>query len=215
MLLLLIFAAGTAAVILIGSQHNTATSSVTAKSENNVTVFGLVSTLGVGTHPTAVAFSSKDAHVFIAEVSGNHFSIELPNVQTYNVSLRWAGNYSWQAGEILLGSLPINMSLGSSMAQSYNIEQMTPNSVITVVGSLTWQIVTLNATSIKFTASGGEEYVTNVSQNKTFSLNLPNMMTYEIDIGAQNASGYTEWYYASQLEVNAGIRVTGLIVNIT
>ena len=182
-----------------------------------MTVFGLVSTTGAGTHPTSMAFvNTTGGGIFTAQLVGNHYSIALPNHVTYNVSLRWAGNYTWQSGEIEIGQLPINMSSGSSMTQSYNVVEDTPNSVLTVSGSISWQIVSSFPGSVKFTAGDGEVFVGNVTQNKTFSVILPNIMTYQVEIGTiTNATGMTEWYYAHELTIDTGTRITGLIVNLS
>lgn len=199
-----------------GSYDNTTSSTFSTSQITNVTVFGLVSTTGIGTHPTSMAFrNSDDGRLFVALVDGNHFSIGLPNHETYNVSLRWVGNYTWQSGEIPEGQLLMNMSQGSSMSQSYNLVETTPNSVVLVDGSIAWQIVTSVPSIVKFTSTDNQVFTANVTQNKTFSITLPNMMTYEVEIGTNNATGGTEWYYAHELTVSVGNRVTGITVDIS
>jgi len=213
-----ILVAGIAAVMFLPPQNAKPTTSTSTQTTEkpNVTVFGLVSTMGVGTNPPSMVFVNvKTGNVYNAPMTGNRFSIGLPNEVTYNVSLRWAGNYSWQNGEVLRGQLPINMSNGSMMSQSYNVVEVTPNSMVNVSGSISWQILSSRPASIKFTATDGEEFLTTVSQDRLFSISLPKMMAYEVNIGSQNATGYTAWYYAHQLQVNAGPKVIGLTVDIS
>jgi hypothetical protein len=40
-------------------------------------------------------------------------------------------------------------------------------------------------------------------------------MTYVVNIGALNSTGYTEWHYSHELQVNAGLRVAGLLVDVS
>ena len=204
-------------IILSHGNYDNITSITSSTSQiTNVTVFGLVSTTGIGTHPTSMSFRNlDDGQLFVAPVDGNHFSIGLPNHETYNTSLRWAGNYTWQSGEIPTGQLLINMSQGSSMAQSYNLVETTPNSVVSVDGSIAWQVVTAAPSSVKLTSADNQVFTANVAQNKSFSIMLPNMMTYEVEIGTSNATGATEWYYAHELTVSVGNRVTGITVDIS
>jgi hypothetical protein len=219
LLVFVVLGAGIAAAMLFSPKTNVTNSSSSTSqtvSQANVTIFGLVSTSGTGTHPTSVVFISfRSGQIFVAPMTGNKFSIGLPNQDTYNVSLRWAGNYSWQNVEVQRGALTINMSFGSMMAQSYNVVETTPNSMVTVTGTLFWQVISSNPASIRFTATNGQQFISDVFSNKTFSISLPNMMTYEIGIGTQNATGNTEWYYAHHLEVNVGANVIGLTVNVS
>ncbi len=183
---------------------------------SGVTVFGFVRTTGEGTHPISLVFvSPRTSTPFEAQVSNGRFSVELPNQETYNVTATWAGNYTWQHGETAVGQLPINMSAGSKGAQSYDVVEQTPDSVVGVAGTLAWQIVTSSPANIRFTASDGENFTTTISADKTFSIRLPNLMNYEVYVQSKNATGYGDWYYMHQLEVRAGVRVVGLEVNIS
>jgi hypothetical protein len=180
-----------------------------------VTVFGLVSTLGAGTHPTAMVFSSaRQGQNFTAPVTNGSFSIKIPNQDSYDVSLKWAGNYTWQTGQTDRGQLTVNMTAGSMGAMSCNVVQMTPSSMVRVEGSISWGVVTSSPVAIKFTAADGEVFQASVS-NKTFTTVLPNMMNYNVEVASQNATGYMDWYAFQQLQVNVGINVVGLMVRIT
>lgn len=213
----------TVALHMRGSGENVAsaelwvsTSSTTTTSKPTVNVFGLVSTLGSGTKATGVFFTDvSSGQVYYAPVESNHYTVNLPNEETYSIVTKWVGNYYWQTGEVDSGTFSVNMSSGSSMRQSCNIVELTPNSNVTIMGSLSsWQMITSQPVSVKFTSLDGYMFVTNVSSDRTFTLVLPNFMTYEVNIGAQNSTGYTEWYYAHDLKVDAGVRITGLLVDL-
>ena len=189
---------------------NTSTSTNTSY----VRVFGLVSATGTGVHPTDMIFADdRGGRAQMATIAGNGFSIQLPNHRMYNVSMGWVGNYSWQTGREEMGQLTVDMTEGSMMSQSYNVVQATPDSEVVVNGALSWQMVTGHPTAIKFTATNGETYQTTV-KGQSFAIKLPNMMTYEVNVAASNATGYIEWYYFHQLRVNAGVNVIGLTVKL-
>ena len=190
--------------------------STSTSTESSVNVFGLVSTLGSGTSATGVVFTNVNSgEVYYAPIQSNHFSIYLPNQETYSIVTKWAGSYYWQQGEVDSGSISINKSQGSSMALSCNLVELTPNSNVTIMGSIsTWQMVTAQPVSVKFTSLDGSVFSANVSTDRNFTLTLPNFMTYEVNIGAQNSSGYIEWFYAHNLVVSAGLKVTGLLVDV-
>jgi flagellin-like protein len=181
---------------------------------STVRVFGLVSTMGTGTRPMDLVFTdAQSGAATTAPISDGRYSVQLPNHKAYNVSLRWGGNYSWQVGSVDMDEMMVDMQEGSMMSQSYNVVQPTPDSEVWVNGTLLWQMVTSSPTAIKFTASGGQTFEASVV-GRAFSIELPNMMTYEVNVGATNATGYTEWYYFHQLDVSAGINVVGLTVKL-
>ena len=186
-------------------------SSTTASS---VRVFGLVTAQGAGMRPTQVIFiDTVTGRSAVAPVSGNGYSIQLPNHRSYNVSMGWSGNYTWQTGHEALGRMMVDMSEGSMMAQSYNIVQPTPDSEVVVSGTFPWQMVTARPSAVKFTATDGQSFTTYVT-GPSFVIGLPNFMTYEVNVAATNATGYVEWYYFHQLEVSAGVNVVGITVRL-
>ena len=183
-------------------------------SQSTVRVFGLVSSLGSGTHPTEMAFTdSETGQVATAAVTDGGYSIQLPNHRTYNATMSWGGNYTWQTGSVDLGGLSVDMSEGSMMAQSYNVVQGTPDSMVMVSGSIAWQMVTAEPTTIKFTASDGETFQANVAQ-RHFSVALPNMMTYDVQVQATNSTGYSDWFYFHPLTVYAVTNVVAITVKL-
>ncbi len=188
--------------------------SASPSSAQEVRIFGLVSSLGAGTHPTELVFiDAETGQVAAAAVTDGGFSIQLPNHSVYNVTMGWSGNYTWQSGSVDLGQLSVDMSEGSMMAQSYNVAQPTPDSEVTVSGSLVWQSVTDQPAAIKFTASDGETFQTSVS-GTNFVLSLPNLMTYEVQVQATNSTGYSDWFYFHQAPVYAGVYVVGITLKL-
>ncbi len=213
-LLLLMLAAGVASVIYGGAVESTTSSSSTIGA--GVNVFGLVSTTGAGTYPVSINFTNLKTHAsFSTTVSSGHFSIQLANQEDYNVTMNWEGNFTWQRGQVGAGRLSLNLSAGSHMGQSFNVIEPTPDSVVSVNGSVQWQAVTSKPVVVSFTASDGENFTAPVSAARTFSLRLPNLMGYEVNIQAQNSTGYKEWYYAHSLRVDAGVNVIGLLVRVS
>lgn len=216
LLVAIVVSAAVIAVLYGALGGTTSSSSSTSAEPGYVNVFGLVSTLGTGTHPTSMVFGSAGSHQkFEAPVSGGRFSVDVPNHDVYNVTMRWSGNYSWQAGETAGDKLTVNMSAGSHAAMSYNVVKPTPESVLVVDGTVAWQMVTSNPVAVRFTAADGTNITATVTAGRTFSLRLPNMMNYSVDIQSGNATARGEWYYAHQLEVRAGVNVIGIMVRIS
>jgi hypothetical protein len=90
------------------------------------------------------------------------------------------------------------------------VVESTPDSIIAVQGSVTWQIITSSPVAIRFASNGGENFTARISADRTFSVRVPNMMNYEVYIQSQAG----EWYYAHQPEVSAGLNVVGITVKI-
>ena len=211
----LVALAGVAAYEFVGVPNGGASSGSSSGSSGtggSVRVFGLVSTSGAGTRPTELVFmDSETGRAVSAPVEGSSYFAQVPNHRVYNVSLEWAGNYTWQNSSTDMGQLTVDMQEESMMAQSYNVVQSTPDSVVEVNGTVSWQIVTSCPGSIEFTACVGQVFQADVV-GRSFSARLPNMMTYEVEVGGSNATGYVEWYYFHQLKVDAGVDVIGITV---
>jgi hypothetical protein len=175
-----------------------------------VNVFGLVSTVGQGTHLVALTFTDVNSGANLsAPVSDGKFSIVLPNAAVYDVVARWAGNYSWQAGDIDRGDLTVHMSAGSMGAMSYNLQLETPPTILAVHGTITQSLPSAHPFEVVYTASDGESFETAV-QNATFSTRLPNMMDYQVKVFWQYDDGTTDYYFASIQTIHEGIGVTGV-----
>jgi hypothetical protein len=201
------------AVALVFFVGNSTTSNSSTSSEQQppfVTVFGLASTVGQGTHMVAMGFTNtKTGENFTAPISDGNFSVSLPNGAVYHVAARWAGNYSWQAGVDDRGGLTVNMSAGSMTVMSYNIQLQTPPTIVAVHGAILWTIPSAHPVSIIYTASDGESFEAPV-QNATFSTRLPNMMDYQVKVFWQYQDGSTDYLFAANQTVNEGTGVAGL-----
>ena len=189
-------------------------SSSTTAAPDEVNVFGLVSTLGQGTHMVAVVFTDAvNGRVSNATVSEGRFSVDLPNPGVYNVSCAWVGNYTWQRGVSARGQLTLDVPSGAMPAQSYNFQQETPNTVVAVHGVVSWLIPLAIPTSISFSAADGATFEVPVA-NGSFSGIVPNLMEYQVRVFWQLADGASDYYFARNLAVNAGLGVVGLDVKI-
>jgi len=129
--------------------------------------------------------------------------------------MEWEGYYAWQRGEMTAGAVSLNLSAWSNTAQSDKLNPPTPDSVPAVTGTIPWQAMTSHPVSVRFTASVAENFTAPVSAEGTFSLQLPNMMDYQVDVQSQNSTGCPEWYYAHTLQVAAGVNVLGLLVRVS
>lgn len=165
-------------------------------------IFGLVSTTGNGTEDTAVVFTSSSGKRYVATITNGSFFIELPNLNTYNATTVWKGSYSWQNGTIYRGQLFLNAAPGSKAAQSFNIQDETPNSLITVSGVITLKGHTANPVMIRFNATYGQTFEALVN-NGTYSINLPNIMEYTISVKLEDTAGNFGWSDAGSLTVQA------------
>ena len=212
-ILLVVVALGAGLYLDISGQAGSQGSSLTSSSlptPATVNVFGLVSTVGQGTHLVALAFTDTVSGVNVtAPVSNGKFSIDLPNGAVYDVVVRWAGNYSWQAGEIDRGDLTVNMSAGSMGAMSYNLQVETPPTVLAVHGTVSQTLPSAYPIKVLYTASHGESFEA-IVQNATFSMRLPNMMDYQVKVFWQYTDGTTDYYFATNQTVHEGIGVTGV-----
>ena len=117
--------------------------------------------------------SLRTSTTFVALVSSGQFSIQLPNQDTYNVTMEWDGNYTWQRGQVSAGAVSLSMSAGSNMAQSDNLNLPTPDSVVTINGTIPWQVVASHPVNVRFTASDGENFTAGVSADDTFLVSFP------------------------------------------
>ena len=196
-----------------GSHTTTQTSSLsisTLPTPATVNVFGLVSTVGQGTHLVSLSFTNANTGTNLtAPVSDGKFSIDLPNGAVYDVVARWAGNYSWQTGEIDRGDLTVNMSAGSMGAMSYNLQVETPPTILSAHGTISQSLPSAHPIKVVYTASDGESFMAAV-QNATFSTRLPNMMDYQVKVFWQYSDGTTDYYFATSQTIHEGIGVTGV-----
>jgi len=213
-LIVVLVAASSAVALYLSSPERIRSVTTTPPFPATVNVFGLASTVGQGTHMVALTFSNtKTGANFTAPVSDGKYSVTLPNVSTYEVVARWAGNYSWQAGIGQRGELTVNMTAGSMAAMSYNLQAETPPTVVAVHGTILWSLPSAQPVRVVYTSSDGESIDAAV-QNSTFSTRLPNMMDYQVKVFWQYADGTTDYLFGANQTVNEGIGVVGLDLSI-
>jgi len=202
--------AGLALAFFVGNSNPSNSSTTAAQPLGYVTVFGLASTVGQGTHMVALGFTNNRTGAnFTAPVSNGGFSVSLPNGAVYDVAAKWTGNYSWQTGVDDRGDVTVNMSTGSMGAMSYNLQLVTPPTIVAVHGTILWTLPSAHPISVVYTSSDGESFQAPV-QNATFSTRLPNMMEYQVKVFWQYADGTTDHLYAANQTVNEGTGVVGV-----
>jgi hypothetical protein len=84
-----------------------------AEGPSTVLVTGNVNTVGIGTHPVGISFTSDNGQVFSAVVVNGVYSVNLPNHHTYSVQIEWSGLLG-ASGTCNAGSLTVNVGPGSS-----------------------------------------------------------------------------------------------------
>jgi len=84
-----------------------------AEGPSTVLVTGNVNTVGIGTHPVGISFTSDNGQVFSAAVVNGVYSVNLPNDHTYSVQIEWSGLLG-ASGTCNAGSLTVNVGPGSS-----------------------------------------------------------------------------------------------------
>ena len=165
-------------VVSAGAGAANATANLRASTPDSViTITGSATSSGTGTTVTGVTYSVKGLS-FLAALSGNHYTVRVPNMASFNTSVTWAGAYSWQGGPTSTAAASVNLLPGQTSA-SQDLSALTPNSVIVVSGGislssgLTPTLITFTANGLQFTAtpSGG-----------TYTIQLPNLTNYVVSI---------------------------------
>jgi len=80
---------------------------------STVSVTGNVNTVGIGTHPVSISFTSDNGQVFTAAVVNGVYSVNLPNDHTYSVQIEWSGLLG-ASGTCNAGSLTVSVGPGTS-----------------------------------------------------------------------------------------------------
>jgi hypothetical protein len=212
--IIILVVSGLALVFFDRNSPSGNSSTTSGKPLANVTVFGLASTTGHGTHLVELDFTNaKTGATFTAPVPDGNFSIGLPNGAIYKVTAKWAGNYSWQSGAEDRGDLTVNMSAGSIAAMPYNLQLETPLTLVAVQGTVNWTLTSAHPIRVVYTASDGESFEAPV-QNATFSTRLPNMMEYQVKVFWQYADGTTDYLFAANQTINEGNGIVGVLLSI-
>ncbi|MDA4127036.1 MAG: hypothetical protein OK452_07515 [Thaumarchaeota archaeon] len=142
-----------------------------------ITMTGSATSSGSGTTVTGVTYTVKGLS-FSATLSGSQYTVQLPNLASFNTSVSWAGSYSWQGGSTGTGMVSVFLPPGQT-STSQDLSAQTPNSLVTVSGSLSLASG-LTPTLITFTANGMQ--FTATPSGGAYTIQLPNLTNYVVSI---------------------------------
>jgi hypothetical protein len=108
-------------------------------------------------------------------------------------------NLQW-AGHLRLGP-------GSKAAQSFNIVDETPNSLIQLSGRIIFKGYTANPILVRFNTTDAQIFET-ATKNSTYSINLPNLMDYTVSIEWEDSEGNSHWTDAGIANIQSGPGIT-------
>ena len=145
--------------------------------DSTVEVLGNIATTGTGTYATQVAFASTHG-VYNQTVSQGEYVVSIPNDDNYNVSARWNGEYVWQTGSSIVGTL--NLTTTSIVTSNWSLQ--TPNSMVTLSGNLTASGIGTRPTNMTFVHGNVSSYTTSIVGTH-YSISLPNEATYSVSVG--------------------------------
>lgn len=144
---------------------------------SQILVSGDLSTTGTGTSVSALRFQGNHGASYYVGVSNSKYSIGLPNDQTYNVSVSWRGSYAFQSGNIE-SSLVLSEGPSVTSLQADYLNLQTPNSLITVSGSVSTTGSGTSATAVTFSSPIAGSYSIQVTGSGHYSISLPNLANY-------------------------------------
>jgi hypothetical protein len=169
---------------------------------SQATVSGSASTSGSGTSATEVLFTSGAGTTYSAPVSGGQFSIQLPNPGAYSIQVKWVGSYSWQGGTVSVSNpLDLNIGPGGSSSVSDSVSVSTPDSTESFSGGASTTTYGTSAESISFTGTSGGPITATISGG-SYSITLPNEMSYTVQIQYSDAFGGGTCTASSSFNVN-------------
>ena len=186
--------------VLTGVRTNLTDNVVASTPNSAVNVTGTIVTTGTGTTPLTIAISGPTGNFTLTLVS-NSYSLILPNLATYNATIGWTGNYSWQKGNSSGLQLKLNAGPGAKTF-SATLTVRTPDSIITVSG-------TVNSTlgvpyQIEFKGVGVPlDKIINVTGNGgNYSVVLPNQAKYTVLVNYTKSNGKNATCNSGTLFVN-------------
>jgi hypothetical protein len=142
-----------------------------------ITMTGSATSSGSGTTVTGVTYTTEGLS-FPANLSGSHYTVQLPNLASFTTSVSWAGSYSWQGGSISTSVVSVSLSPGQT-STSQDLSASTPNSVVTISGSISLASG-LSPTLITFAVNG--QQFTATPNGSTYTIQLPNLTNYLVSI---------------------------------
>ena len=209
-------------LLLITSSHTNSNNGSSQSSSNplavleppaTVTVSGAASASGQGTSISQVVFTGSNGASYPAAVSGEQYTVSLPNPGTYNIQETWSGQYSWQGGNVNAGSYSLSQGTGASSSVQYNLPGVsTPDSVIQVSGSVSTGFST-TPTGLNFTNTNGQTITVAVSGGSDYSSQLPNLIGYNVQVLYRNVYGGAQACNAGSLSLSEGVGVSTVSQN--
>jgi hypothetical protein len=141
-----------------------------------VTVSGHVGLSGNQTSATVLVFArSGGQERYSLHAIGDNYSLQLPNLATYSVSISWAGAFSWQHGNDTSNSMIVNQP-ATATNETSDFQVSTPDSWVLVSGHATTSTACTSVGSLSF-VTNGQKYQTSVSGGM-YSLWLPNQAQF-------------------------------------
>jgi len=153
-----------------------------------VKVTGDVVLSGKGDSPINVIFIDSSGKEYSSIVAANQYAVLLPNGVLYKVLVGWKGDYPWQSGNVSASELLVNQTFGGTTELSnQHVIANAPDSNIDVMGSA--NVSDSGATPILVVfVGGGQEYYSPISGG-TYSVTIPNLQSYSVQIQWQTGDG--------------------------
>lgn len=144
-----------------------------------VYVRGDVLLRGDGDTPTSLNFTDSSGHLYSTSVSGESYAVELPNNESYVVTIGWVGEFPWQKGVVSAGIFYLNQTSNTYQLEFSGYEAPPSYAQLSGQVNATREVpvsVSLSGPSGNFTAAvtGGE-----------YSVQVPNLTSYQVEISWQ------------------------------
>lgn len=143
----------------------------------NVYVTGYLLLRGEGDTPMTLNFTEASGYVYSIVVRSDSFGLFLENDQVYNVTIGWVGSYPWQKGVVSASSFTLNATSNADNLGDIWSSAMPP-SMAQLQGPVT--VTGLTPTEIIFSGAVGN-FTATISADQ-FSLQIPNLTSYSVEI---------------------------------
>lgn len=219
-----------------GSSGNSTTTLI---HEANITVSGKINVSGSGMHPISISFYRANPNrTYSTNIIGPaSYAISLPNLNTYDVVVFWAGQYPWQKGFVPVKPAVWQFDLGlvNQTNTTYNLNFTLPNGLINVSGrvrmlspNITPSGQVLRApTQVIFKAGNGMKFVGNIitynitsqtNPNQTshqyiYNASVPNLNTYNVTVNWNGQYDTKGTCYENVTSIYTGVGVANLTEN--
>lgn len=173
-----------------------------------VTVSGTVDTSILGVTPSQIAFRDAaypNTYVYTGTLTGNTYSISVPNNRAYLVmisditgSVSGLGWSNW-----ISDSCSVKVLVGNTtMTKDFAIPPKSTNPIITVSGTIIDGISGIKWSHLQFQnrAAPAKVYYASITENGTYSIDLPNYSDYQVCIN----NGTAPWHL---IEIDFSVKV--------